>query len=974
MRLKNYVYLLLFFVLFSHNLNAQNFPHKYVKYSLEEGLVNYNTYKILIDSKGILWAGTSNGISQYNGYEFTNYTTANGLEDNYIIDLQEDKSGKIWYLSYYGHLGYIYKDKAYSFPYNDYLLKKRENQIPTSFYVSDNYSIYIGYRRANPLYINKTQGIKELDKPKGKMYVYAFEDEFIFGTNTKNQKTLNNLSIIDKNDKEHYYQFDSLTNPGFLCVKKINDSLSIISFKYDIAIFNNWELIEFHNNVFQDFITSIYVDEQEKIWFSTIFSGIQKYNSYLDIGKKQADVYFPEISCADITQDRQKNYWFSFVGKGLYAVPSFDINILTKDDGITEESINSICKHNNKIIFSADYGKLFSFHNNEIKEIQLRNHQNKIQRLYFLLTDKNDYSYAAVVIDNEQKVIIVKDFEIVKIINVSNVISELFFDINKKNVLVLTTHDIYKINTSDFSTEIIIHLPSKIGAIGETDKGLLIRTENELLLYNNDSIRKIKLPFEGQINNIVQSKDALWFTIQNKGLIITNTDTTIFISAQKELNTKNIHYLKPYKANTMWLATSNGFRCIKFDPLSKEYRSIKITAENGLYGNIVSDFFVKDSILYITSNKGISYFHIKNLTQNDDAPVVHIESITINNEKPQNTEQKLELEHYQNYLHINYFAVSLLNANNIIYRYQLKGLSENWFYTTNTDIQYPSLNPGKYEFIIQAANKDGKWGNASSLNFIIHEAFWRTPAFYISVLLFIAFIVWLSIHLRIKFIRKTNELQQKLYLSEKKALAAQMNPHFIFNSLGSIQKFLLENDSNKADYYLSKFAQLIRLILSSSRKNQITIDDEVRLLKLYLDLEKRRMDNTFTYEFIIDNNLQKESTYIAPMLIQPLLENAIWHGIAQLTERKGHIRIQFGLIDEYITIFIEDNGVGFGSKEKRTNDNEKGDGLSIINDRIEIMKKIHKNKDISIHFENLSDMYGQIEGVLVVITLYIKNI
>ncbi len=974
MRLKKHIYLFLIFVLFSSNLKAQSFPHKYVKYTLEEGLINYNAYKIFIDSKGILWVGTANGISQYNGYEFNNYTTSNGLADNYIVDMQEDKSGKIWYLSYYGHLGYIYKDKAYSFPYNDYLLKKRENEIPTSFYVSENYSIYIAYRRANPLFISKTQGIKDLENPKGKMYVYAFENDFIFGTNTRDQKALNNLSIIDNAKKEHYYQFDSLTNPGFLCVKKINDSLTIISFKYDVAIFKNWELLELHKNVFEDFITSIFVDEQERIWFSTIFSGIKKFNSHLDIGKKQEDVYFQEISCADITQDKQKNYWFSFIGKGLYAVPSFEINNINKENGLSDENINSICRHSNQIIFAADYGKIFSFQNNDIQEIELKNNSKTIQRLYSLLTDKNDYLYAAVVINNEHKVIIVKDFEIVKIIDISNIISDLLFDATEENVLVVTTYDIYKINTQDLSTEVLIHLPSKIKTIGESSKGLLLSTENELLLYHNDSIKKINHPVDNEINNIVQSDDALWFTIQNRGIIITNTDTTLFISARKELNAKNIGYLKHYKDNTMWLATSNGFRSIHFNPQKKDYQIIKITSENGLSGNIVSDFFIYDSLIYISSNKGVSYFHKNNLKLKDEAPTVNIKSLLINSINNRDLSEDIELKYYENYLHFNYYAVSLLNAHNITYKYKLKGLNDNWYYTSNTDIQYTSLKPGKYEFIIQAANKDGKWGKASSLHFIIHEAFWRTPAFYLSVLLFITFIVWLAIHLRIKFIRKTNELQKKLYLSEKKALAAQMNPHFIFNSLGSIQKFLLENDSNNADYYLSKFAQLIRLILSSSRKNHISIEDEIKLLKLYLDLEKRRMDNAFSYEFIIEKNIQKESTYISPMLIQPLLENSIWHGIAHLTERKGHIRIEFGLIDDYIVIYIEDNGIGFNHQAEKSNDNESGDGISIIRERIEIMKKIHNDKDISIHFENLINMYGQIEGVLVIITLYIKNI
>jgi len=222
----------------------------------------------------------------------------------------------------------------------------------------------------------------------------------------------------------------------------------------------------------------------------------------------------------------------------------------------------------------------------------------------------------------------------------------------------------------------------------------------------------------------------------------------------------------------------------------------------------------------------------------------------------------------------------------------------------------------------------------------------------------------------------TNALPRKqLFEFEQKALQLQMNPHFIFNSLNSIQSFILNNNTDKAVNYLSKFSKLMRMILANSREQEISLQDEIRSLNYYLELEKLRFDNKFEYVIQVDKNIDKEFIAIPPMILQPFVENAILHGINHLKE-KGNLTITFNINNKNLICMIEDNGVGrrrAAEIEQSSGLGHKPRGMTIINERINLINKQNIDK-IIINIFDKENMDGKSLGTKVEIMLPLKEI
>lgn len=217
---------------------------------------------------------------------------------------------------------------------------------------------------------------------------------------------------------------------------------------------------------------------------------------------------------------------------------------------------------------------------------------------------------------------------------------------------------------------------------------------------------------------------------------------------------------------------------------------------------------------------------------------------------------------------------------------------------------------------------------------------------------------------RIKQNQKEILLKAKISDTELKALRLQMNPHFIFNSLNSISDYIQKNDTQKADYYLTKFAKLMRGILENSEEKEIPIADELKMLELYMTLESSRLNNKFTYEIIVDNDIDIENTFIPSLILQPFVENSIWHGISN-NEGQGKITIQITRDNTMLNCIVQDNGVGINTME---NTNRKSYGMKITKDRLDVLNKI-KNTNASVSLIDL----GKGTRVEVKLPLEIEN-
>jgi LytS/YehU family sensor histidine kinase len=249
-----------------------------------------------------------------------------------------------------------------------------------------------------------------------------------------------------------------------------------------------------------------------------------------------------------------------------------------------------------------------------------------------------------------------------------------------------------------------------------------------------------------------------------------------------------------------------------------------------------------------------------------------------------------------------------------VYRYRLRGLDDSVRTTRDTYLSYPTLPSGQYELEITATNKFGVQSAPVHIGFIVEQLLWEKTWFILLTGVLLSGLVWLAVWLRIRQLHRKNaekmHINHRMAELEQMSLKAQMNPHFIFNSLNSIQKYVMEKDIRGANKFITDFSRLIRLTLEITSKSRISVDEEVRYISNYLELERVRFGDTFQYEITVAPGIDRGNYYIPPMLLQPYVENSIRHGLRYRDDNMGMVRIRFMENASHLICTIEDNGVG----------------------------------------------------------------
>lgn len=272
----------------------------------------------------------------------------------------------------------------------------------------------------------------------------------------------------------------------------------------------------------------------------------------------------------------------------------------------------------------------------------------------------------------------------------------------------------------------------------------------------------------------------------------------------------------------------------------------------------------------------------------------------------------------ENNLGFEFVGINQSNPKKVRYQWQLKGFEkERSPFSTNTNATYANLPAGDYTFKVWAENEDGVICDVpAQTSFTILKPFWQEWWFVTSILGGILAIIALIFRVRINQIRARAqaerarlEMENNMLQLEQKALQLQMNPHFIFNALASIQSLISKQDHKTARYYLAKFGKLMRAILENSRSEKISLAEETELLENYLALERFSRGNSFDYNINIADNCAPEDMEIPPMLLQPFVENAIIHGVTN-SDKRGMIKLHFSQPNGQLRSEIEDNGIG----------------------------------------------------------------
>ncbi len=369
---------------------------------------------------------------------------------------------------------------------------------------------------------------------------------------------------------------------------------------------------------------------------------------------------------------------------------------------------------------------------------------------------------------------------------------------------------------------------------------------------------------------------------------------------------------------------------------------------------------------------------------------VYFKSLTVNRKTSPlsagvNNLEELNLPYDQNTIRIETGNIDFYSKGKGHVRYKLEqnGKNEDWQYgQANQTILFEALSAGSYRLVMQASNENNEFNGSEKILMInISPAFWNTWWFRIIAIMSVLGIFYAAIRYRIKQKfrlqlersekdREVAELQQQKMEMEMQALRAQMNPHFIFNSLNSVNRFILQNNRLQASEYLTKFSKLVRMILQNSQASLISLESELESLQLYLEMEALRFDYHFNYKISVPKDLDIEMLKVPPLIIQPYVENAIWHGLMN-KEEKGRLDIEVSQENDYLFLKIADDGIGreqSAALASKTATKHKSMGMRITADRLAMLQS--SNGDESpVKIIDLVEPDGSAAGTEVIIKI-----
>jgi signal transduction histidine kinase len=438
-------------------------------------------------------------------------------------------------------------------------------------------------------------------------------------------------------------------------------------------------------------------------------------------------------------------------------------------------------------------------------------------------------------------------------------------------------------------------------------------------------------------------KNRLWICTMGRGIYCIDPvqkRILLHLNTSKGLNSDVCTKLLIDQQENIWISTSKGLCKISNAFNDNKRQIINLSQDNILPGNVVFDIGLFQNKILICTSKGLVECPVEvQISENINQTPTYITHI----EARHATKVTDQMVYTQsgNPVEINFVQIAYGKGEVARYQYRLNDSRlKPWEYTTNTFVKYEQLLPGEYEFQVRASTeRPGVNPRIATVSIIVTPIYWQTWWFRLFIIVtFVAIFTSITV---VYFNAKNKETlsNKKLIESQLNSLRAQINPHFIFNSLNSIQDFILDQQPRMANIYLTKFASLMRMIVEHSKKEFTSLTEETEFLELYLSLEKLRLNNNLDIKIDIDTEIEPMNTPIPTMLLQPLIENAIKHGLAP-SQKNRVLEIHFNLVDQkLLRCTIQDNGVGRNPQQKTHAYQFQKSSVGIINitERMELL-------------------------------------
>ena len=946
-------------------------------YTENDGLAGNVVREILLDKKGILWVATDNGISRFDGSEFDNLYTTNGLPSNRVGALALGEQGEIYAGCSNGGLVEIRNNIIT----NLIQTKGKFKMVFRKLYYSKHFhTLFIGTE--NGFYILHNKKLMPVYYNKDKT------DRSIILSITENKSEIF-FSVLKGITQGLYHLKFNSENPEKSYAVRISMEGRFASASMDGHLFSSeYSKLYMYRNQYEKPLT-VYLDTAFFIWELSPYKNGLLWIGGLGDGRFRSDILLYDIKSNNL-------------------IPSHLPQNIQSVNTIFYDSISDVTW------FGRDNG-LMAFKESPFEYIDFQGKENVLDAANagdsLLILTENRILYSC---DGKIEQVLTKDKVKAKIKKASENTSISVFDtssgfefsnfIKDRNKLYVQTGK-GAVSLADMKT----YLPFGIGSfMVMKDGSVYVALKYQAILHYN-SIRNLEsrsfvedtLALNYDNIKILESNGVLYFESRINGLFTAFGDKGLRLNEANSPLDNNLRDMDKDPSGYIWcLSESNKLFQIGYANkpyVRKEIDLLKI----GLKGNNCKWIKFAADKLYLASNEGLNIITLEKLYSNSPAidcfynefngykfisatspvldnqgniilhtgnevvkinPIVSLQTkLEINivklriNEKDVDVNDLLskQLSYSTQQISFVFRGIKYPSAKNLRYRYKIN--EEGWIKGNIVNLQ--SLRSGKYSILLELFNIENNQIISKEIHFSIAPPFWLSYWFLVLIILVISVLSYVIFRLRYNTLRKRQEEKTKLLVQNSelqlRSLQIQMNPHFIFNALTSIQFLVLSKNIKDTLLYMSNLASIIRSNMEIASKDYIFVSDEIKFLEKYIHIELLRFKNEL--EITLQNNCETSNILMPPMLVQPLIENAIKHGVRQ-GKHTGKIRIVFSNSDTELQILVDDNGIGREASRKIQNTNRTHFGLNVIEKRMQLLNEIGKtgiNKlEINDKYEN----------------------
>lgn len=953
-------------------------------WTTENGLPQNSINDITQTNDGYIWIGTFDGLVRFDGIKFTIYNTSNTPEFkiNGIKRLFTDNKGKLWIIGADGSLISYFQNKFYTHAipskalfYNTAITNWADNTI---LIACDNSKIYK----------IKNDEIKEFQIPGFIRQIHTiiskFDDQLYVGTETGLYSYTNSEwhtfnEFVGKNCSAFFRSPNNdiiinSRNELFTVHPKNTESLSIPESLKNAGNLNITFNEESELSILSD--QGLFIVQKNAIQHISTKNGLSSNN----------------VSSAYV--DKQNNFWVGTSSGGLNKLKTKIFSALTKEEGMNDDGTTSIIETNDKGVLIANNcagvsqllnGKFTGNYSSLNGTCVWSIYEDPLKNLFF-----GTYGGGVFYYDRNGSIKNYKTSDGLP----ADVIFSLYED-SKKELWVGTNQGLGRFNKDHFVCFDSTFKNTITYIFEDRNKQLFLCTDKGLATINNNKIVELRNKGLEKINARFLYEDAdgvLWIGTHGDGLIRFKNGTTFSFSSTTTPLDNNVWSITEDVSGNFWLPSNSGMYVIPRKELNdfaegvvKNLNPTFLSKEDGLKSIEFNGGFQptvlkgKKGEFWFPTVKGIAIVNPTDLKKSDYFPPLIIENVFVDDLEVE-TRDTLSMKSSASNLVIAFTAPSFVNPSKLNFQYKIEGVDNAWINIgTSREIKLSNIPFGTHALRIRIS---GNINNKETVLILSKQLpFWKETKF-ITASIFIFVLIMListigAINIIKKRERKKTQLNKQYANIELKALQAQMNPHFIFNCLNSIQHYIILNDEVAASKYLTKFSMLMRMFLEHSKSNTVTLHDEIELLRLYIDLELLRFKNGFDVKIDIHPDTDIFNIEIPSMLFQPFVENAINHGLMNLdkndflTKKQGILNLTFKIEHSHVVGIIEDNGVGREKAKELKSETHKDHasrGMEIINERIAVLNKM-ENTNITIDVVDKVDPNGTASGTKVIIKI-----